>query len=235
MSEQKFDESAERELFENRMFNARFMASIVRTGLGGPVEFMSKDCPTKADFVARDEGGHYIEDGLEPSWFAWKKRAIMADEQSRQDAATIAQKADRIAELEESEKAWRDSCATATRHANAASDHIATLEARLKEIESVEAVAWLRFDGDTPDWSEDCIGDTEEQVMRDYRNEFDDDAKELKPSDRYSARKIYLHPPAQPAAQVPDEMPYDDQYPGHWADGWNACRAAMLAKKGNKP
>ncbi len=55
--------------------------------------------------------------------------------------------------------------------------------------------------------------------------------------------KLYTHPPAQPpAAQVPDEVCYDHTFPGEimparheYVDGWNACRAAMLATQPQKP
>lgn len=58
----------------------------------------------------------------------------------------------------------------------------------------------------------------------------------------YSERKIllsdeplYLTPPAQPpAAQVPDAMVYDSTIPAAYVNGWNACRAAMLAAKESK-
>lgn len=67
-----------REHFEERMFNARFIAGIEKTGLGGCMTFMANDCPMKVDFVAKNEDGTYKEESLNIAWFGYKIGRIEA-------------------------------------------------------------------------------------------------------------------------------------------------------------
>lgn len=48
--------AADRENFEDRVFNRYFISQIKRTGLGGPVEFMpAADIKTQDDLMRRDK------------------------------------------------------------------------------------------------------------------------------------------------------------------------------------
>lgn len=59
--------------FEERVFNARFLGSIVRTGMGGPLELQSKGCPTMAELVTRSEdGADYTDETVSAMWFGFK-------------------------------------------------------------------------------------------------------------------------------------------------------------------
>lgn len=59
--------------FEERVFNARFLGSIVRTGMGGPLELQSKGCPTMAELVTRTEdGSDYTDETVSAMWFGFK-------------------------------------------------------------------------------------------------------------------------------------------------------------------
>jgi hypothetical protein len=63
-------EAEQREIFEERMFNRRFLSSIMKVGTGC-MTFQSVACPTKAEFVAKDENGDYLDQTLNAMWFAW--------------------------------------------------------------------------------------------------------------------------------------------------------------------
>jgi hypothetical protein len=59
--------------FEERVFNARFLGSIERTGMGGPLELQSRGCPTMAELVARSEdGSDYVDETVSAMWFGFK-------------------------------------------------------------------------------------------------------------------------------------------------------------------
>lgn len=57
--------------FEDRVFNRRFMASIKRTGQGGPFELVSEGCPFMDELCARDEKGNYKDEAVSAMWFGF--------------------------------------------------------------------------------------------------------------------------------------------------------------------
>ena len=59
-----------RQRFEEKVFAQRFLSSICRVN-EGQFGLQSVDCPTKADFVAKDAEGNYLEQSLNPAWWAW--------------------------------------------------------------------------------------------------------------------------------------------------------------------
>lgn len=63
----------QRKRFEDKVFNARFISSIVRTGKGGPFELVSQDCPMQDEFVKRRDDGSdlYVDDHLNAAWWGW--------------------------------------------------------------------------------------------------------------------------------------------------------------------
>jgi hypothetical protein len=65
------DIDKERERFEERAFNQRFLMSIRKVG-SGCMTFMSVDCPHMEDFVTRKEDGTYVDDTHNAMWWAWK-------------------------------------------------------------------------------------------------------------------------------------------------------------------
>jgi hypothetical protein len=69
------DHEGTRETFENAVFNRRFRASIQRNpsppkGFGG-LDFVSVDCPTKAELCARDAKGEYVDEAVSAMWWGW--------------------------------------------------------------------------------------------------------------------------------------------------------------------
>lgn len=94
------------------------------------------------------------------------------------------------------------------------------LEARIKAMQSGEPVAWrvIFKDGIISEW---CNGSPDEDELQ-HRHETG-----------CQVEFAYARPPVpQAAAQVPDEIQtwiYGDPHPFDYVQGWNACRAAMLA------
>lgn len=70
------DENESRRLFEEKVFSARFGKSIRRNPESriGATDFISVDCPTKAEFVRRDENGNYVDLSVSAMWFGWQLR-----------------------------------------------------------------------------------------------------------------------------------------------------------------
>jgi hypothetical protein len=68
---EEWDEDKQRERFEERAFNQRFLASIQKVGTGCTT-FQVVGCPFKVDFVERKEDGTYVDDTLNAMWWAWK-------------------------------------------------------------------------------------------------------------------------------------------------------------------
>lgn len=68
---EEWDEDKQRERFEERAFNKRFLMSIQKVGTGS-MTFQSVECPYKADFVKRNEDGTYVDNTLNAMWWAWK-------------------------------------------------------------------------------------------------------------------------------------------------------------------
>jgi hypothetical protein len=72
----------QRELFEDLVFNRRFIASIGRNpnppkGFGG-FDFISVDCPTKAQLCAKDENGDYVDEVISAMWWGWQQAVTAA-------------------------------------------------------------------------------------------------------------------------------------------------------------
>lgn len=67
------DIEATRAQFEHQIFGAHFTSTIVRTGMGGPIEFMPdpEQSLTKAELCARGEDGHYTRNEVSAMWFGW--------------------------------------------------------------------------------------------------------------------------------------------------------------------
>ncbi len=78
MIEERVDEIVEatREQFEEIVFAERFLASIERNPESrmGATDFMSKDCPPKAELLRRDEKGNYVDPQISAIWFGWRLR-----------------------------------------------------------------------------------------------------------------------------------------------------------------
>lgn len=75
-----------RELFEEKAFVQRFLASIGRNpdkpknAPSGALDFVSMGCPNKADFVKRDDKGEYVDRTLSAMWWAWKAALVQVQE-----------------------------------------------------------------------------------------------------------------------------------------------------------
>lgn len=67
---EEWDEDKQRERFEERAFNQRFLMSIQKVG-EGCTTFQVVGCPFKQDFVERREDGTYVDDTLNAMWWAW--------------------------------------------------------------------------------------------------------------------------------------------------------------------
>jgi hypothetical protein len=71
------DEEKDREVFEEKAFAKRFLASIGRNqkkpanAPSGCMDFVSMNCPTKAEFVKRDANGNYEDKTLAAMWWAY--------------------------------------------------------------------------------------------------------------------------------------------------------------------
>lgn len=65
-------ESTRRELFEEKAFCQRYISSITRVN-DGQFGLQSFDCPTKAEFVAKDVEGNYVEESLNFAWWGFNK------------------------------------------------------------------------------------------------------------------------------------------------------------------
>lgn len=68
--------TTERDKFETVVFARRFLASVKRNPDPGPriagaLDFVSIDCPNKADFFKRKPDGHYADPILSATWWAW--------------------------------------------------------------------------------------------------------------------------------------------------------------------
>ena len=74
----KVEPTNDRELFEEAMFAERFIKSIKRNPdvpqpkIAGALDFVSIDCPTKAEFAKRDADGRYLDRYLDAMWFGWQ-------------------------------------------------------------------------------------------------------------------------------------------------------------------
>lgn len=64
------DEQKQRDRFEERAFNQRFLMSIRKLG-EGCMTLQAVECPTKADFVKRRDDGSYEDPTLNAMWWAW--------------------------------------------------------------------------------------------------------------------------------------------------------------------
>jgi hypothetical protein len=70
---------ADRELFEKRAFAQRFIMSVTRNKnvpqprISGALDLVSEGCPTKAEFIRRDEKGRYLDETLNAMWWAWQE------------------------------------------------------------------------------------------------------------------------------------------------------------------
>ncbi|CDN87363.1 hypothetical protein BN948_01785 [Hydrogenophaga intermedia] len=67
----------DREEFEQRVFKRRFIASITRNpnpppGTGA-LDFISVDCPTKAELCARDDKDDYVDPAVSAMWWGWRE------------------------------------------------------------------------------------------------------------------------------------------------------------------
>ncbi|UZS00830.1 hypothetical protein [Pseudomonas phage vB_PsaM_M1] len=65
-------EETRRELFEEKAFCQRYISSITRVN-DGQVGLQSFDCPTKAEFIAKDGEGNYLEESLNFAWWGFNK------------------------------------------------------------------------------------------------------------------------------------------------------------------
>lgn len=59
-----------RKRFEEKVFAQRFLQSVQRVN-DGQFGLQPVDCPMKAEFVAKDADGNYLEGSLNPAWWAW--------------------------------------------------------------------------------------------------------------------------------------------------------------------
>lgn len=75
----KVEPTNDRELFERAIFAERFIKSIKRNPdvpqpkIAGALDFVSIDCPTKAEFAKRDADGRYVDRYLDAMWFGWQQ------------------------------------------------------------------------------------------------------------------------------------------------------------------
>lgn len=70
------DNTHDRDAFENEVFKRRYIASIKRNpdppkGTGA-FDFISQDCPTKAELCAKGEAGDYVDRDLSAMWYGWQ-------------------------------------------------------------------------------------------------------------------------------------------------------------------
>ena len=61
-----------RDRFEERAFAQRYIKSIRRVGISDGA-FAPVDCPSKADFIRRNQGGDYLDPTLAAMWWAWSE------------------------------------------------------------------------------------------------------------------------------------------------------------------
>lgn len=79
--EKEIDEEKERKLFEERAFAQYYLSTIQKNTnipkprISGALDFVSINCKNSSDFLAKNDGGSYIEDSLNPAWWAWQERA----------------------------------------------------------------------------------------------------------------------------------------------------------------
>ena len=69
---------SEREQFEEAAFGQYFMSTIQKNPATGPkisgcMDFVSVDCKTSAEFLAKDKVGKYLEATLNSAWWAWQE------------------------------------------------------------------------------------------------------------------------------------------------------------------
>ena len=102
---------AMREKFEDAAFNKRFMMSIQRTGLDGPLTFMSVDCPTQEELCRKREDGHYVDQTMNAMWWAWQ--AAYAAGMDR--AAEICDEATKLGTVFVTGRPGTEACADAIR------------------------------------------------------------------------------------------------------------------------
>src|ERR1700751_4567586 len=66
----------ERDLFEERVFNKYFISTIKVNPNPIGMRFINEPgIMDKVTFCRRDEKGNYVEEGLEPAWWAWQECA----------------------------------------------------------------------------------------------------------------------------------------------------------------
>lgn len=63
-------ESTRRELFEEKAFCQRYISSITRVN-DSQFGLQSFDCPTKAEFITKDDEGNYLEESLNFAWWGF--------------------------------------------------------------------------------------------------------------------------------------------------------------------
>lgn len=63
-------EEIRRELFEEKAFCQRYISSITRVN-DSQFGLQSFDCPTKAEFITKDDEGNYLEESLNFAWWGF--------------------------------------------------------------------------------------------------------------------------------------------------------------------
>lgn len=63
--------------FEDKAFRQRYIHSI--THING---VLTADCPTKAEFVKRNDNGNYIDPTLAAMWWAWSAAISSMEQQN---------------------------------------------------------------------------------------------------------------------------------------------------------
>lgn len=63
-------EDTRRELFEEKAFCQRYISSITRVN-DSQFGLQSFDCPTKAEFITKDDEGNYLEESLNFAWWGF--------------------------------------------------------------------------------------------------------------------------------------------------------------------
>jgi hypothetical protein len=73
--------NAEQALFEEAAYAQYFLSTITRNPnppqprISGCMDFVATATKTKVEFCAKNSDGVYVEESLNPAWWAWQKRA----------------------------------------------------------------------------------------------------------------------------------------------------------------
>jgi len=73
------ESNTEREAFEEKAFAQRYIKSIKRVSDSNITGLAPVGCPTKVEFVKRNEDGSYVDPTLDAMWWAWQA-ALRADQ-----------------------------------------------------------------------------------------------------------------------------------------------------------